>query len=128
MNSLNMLMRLIEIVEITIVKKEYEMISPANKKRTLSSDRLSKFKRSTTNPTSSKAPLRFSRFKTKNAIATNPPTSIRATRVRASDINNNLLKSLLERTDLKLLIKFNILYKGEDGGIKIAIDLFIDIF
>ena len=44
-----MLMRLIEIVDTTIVKKEYEMISPANKKRTLSSESLSKFKRRTTN-------------------------------------------------------------------------------
>tara|TARA_Y100000389_G_C17450184_1_gene514265 strand:+ start:1899 stop:2285 length:387 start_codon:yes stop_codon:yes gene_type:complete len=128
MISLNMLMRLIEIVEITIVKKEYAMISPANKKRTLSSEKLSKFKKSTTNSTSSKAALRFSRFKTKNAIATSPPTSMRATRVRANDINNNLLKSLLERTDLKLLIKFNIPYKVDDGGIIISIDLFIDIF
>ena len=107
MSSLNMLMRLIEIVDITIVKKEYEMISPANKKRTLSSESPSKFKRRTTNSSSSKAPIRSSRFKTKNAIAASPPTSIKATRVRARDINSNLLKSLLERTDLKLFIKFN---------------------
>ena len=127
-SPLNILMRLIEIVEITIVSKEYEMMSPANKKRTVSSESLSKFKRRATNSTSSKAALRFSRFKTKNAIAASPPTSIRATRVRDSDMNSNLLKSLLERTDLKLLIKFNIPYKVDDGGIIISIDLFIDIF
>ena len=106
-SPLNILMRLIEIVEITIESKEYEMMSPANKKRTVSSESLSKFKRRATNSTSSKASLRFSRFKTKNAIAASPPTSIRATRVRDSDMNSNLLKSLLERTDFKLLIKFN---------------------
>ena len=106
-------MRLIEIVEMTIVNKEYEIMSPENKKSTLSSESLSKFKRRTTNSTSSKAPLKFSRFKTKNAIAASPPTSIRATRVRDSDMNNNLLKSLLERTDFKLLIKFNIVLRWQ---------------
>ena len=100
-------MRLIEMVEITIVSKEYKMISPENKKRILSSESPSRFKRTSINATSSKAPLRFSRFNTKNAIKASPPTSIRATRVRASDMNNNLLKSLWERTDLKLLSKFN---------------------